>query len=149
MVSNVCVCCRIAQVDKSQPTCQPSRFLICDFLICDDIRTISNYAYQPFTIPIIFQFMAVKEALRGSITLVYWTVHRTSITIVLKHTTVYYVAVMNYRPSSCIYVTFKHFLVELSQALNVISRNRLAKRTFMQGYFLPTILFIFHLLSSK
>lgn len=141
MVSNVCVCCRIAQVDESQPTCQPSRFLI-----CDDIRTISNYAYQPFTIPIISQFMAVKEALaalRGSITLVFWTVHRTSITIVLKHTTVYYVAVMNYRPSSCIYVTSKHFLVELSRALNVISRNRLAKRTFMQGCSLPTILFIF------
>uniref|UniRef100_A0A093XB22 54S ribosomal protein L31, mitochondrial n=1 Tax=Talaromyces marneffei PM1 TaxID=1077442 RepID=A0A093XB22_TALMA len=41
----------------------------------------------------------------------FWTVRQTSITIVLKHTTVYYVALMNYHPSSCIDVTFKHFLV--------------------------------------
>lgn len=60
IMSNACVCCRIAQVDESQSTCQSSWFLM-----GDDIRIISNYAYQPFIILNVSQFTAAKEAPAG------------------------------------------------------------------------------------
>lgn len=59
---------------------------------------------------------------------VFWTVRRISITIALKHTTVYYVASMKYHPSRCIYVTFKHFLVGIVSGVECDIKEAFSKK---------------------
>lgn len=110
-------------------------------LLVSKLRLHPNYlesSLPAITIPIVSKYMAIKQAptaLRGSSTQGFLDGTPISITIVLNHTTVYYVALMNYHPSSCIYVTFKHFLVGIVSGVECDIKGQVSIKKFKQGCF--------------